>query len=65
MTFDQLCQHFGNANKAAAALDMHRQRVYRWKAGIPLGAQIDVELKTAGALKADIPIELRRRRAAA
>jgi hypothetical protein len=65
MTFDQLCQHFGNANKAAAKLNMHRQRVYRWKDGIPLEAQIEIEVATGGALKADLPRQMRRSRTAA
>lgn len=60
MTFDDLCAHYGNANKAAAELGMHRQRVYRWKDGIPMEAQIDIEVATGGKLKADLTPEQRR-----
>lgn len=60
MTFTQLCEHFGNANKAAKSLGMHRQRVYRWTDGIPLDVQIEIEVATGGALKADLPSQVRR-----
>jgi len=59
MTYDDLCRHFGNANKAASSLKMHRQRVYRWKRGIPQDAQIEIEVLTAGALRADVPDQIR------
>jgi hypothetical protein len=59
MTFDQLCKFYGNANRAASSLNMHRQRVYRWKKGIPRDVQIEIEVKTGGKLRADLPKEVR------
>lgn len=59
MDLAQLCKHFGSASKAATALNMHRQRVSRWKEGIPLEVQLEIEVSTEGALKADISPEVR------
>lgn len=59
MTYEDLCSHFGNANRAASSLNMHRQRVYRWKQGIPRDVQIEIEVLTEGKLKADVPQQIR------
>ena len=61
MTYTDLIGAYGSEARAAKELGMHRQRVNRWKTGIPLTAQIQIELATRGRLKADLPQEMRRK----
>ena len=56
MTYDDLVEEFGNANRAAKALGFARQTVHQWKArGIPFESQFRIQLKTKGRLKASLP----------
>jgi len=59
MTLDDLIKHYGSQAEAARELGMHRQRVSRWAEGIPIEAQIEIEVATKGQLKADLPSEVR------
>jgi hypothetical protein len=60
MTFDDLIDHFGSVDKAAKALGLSRQGVYRWQGrDIPLPQQIAYEVATKGRLKADLPRSVR------
>ena len=61
MTYEDLISHFGSEAEAARARDIDRQRVHGWKkrGRIPTDDQIEYEVITSGALKADIPPELR------
>lgn len=64
MTYDDLIEHFGSAEKAADALELTRQGVFRWKGrDIPLEQQVAYEVATKGALKADLPRAVRERAA--
>lgn len=55
MTHADLVKHFGNSNRAALALGYSRQALSKWKRkGIPFDAQYTIQMKTKGALKADI-----------
>lgn len=60
MTLKDLIKQYGSQAAAARQLKMHRQRVSRWADGIPLDAQIEIELMTKGRLKANLPRQLRR-----
>lgn len=62
MTYDDLISYFGDAPAAAAARHLDRQLLFGWKkrGRIPLGQQIQYELATGGALKADLPQRIRR-----
>lgn len=63
MTYNELIAHFGSEARAAAARDIPRQTVHRWKGReIPLDQQVRYEIVTNGALLADLPNEVRRRR---
>ena len=53
MNLDHLKSHYGSIAKAAQAIGVHRQAVYRWKDGIPFPRQCEFEVLTQGALKAD------------
>jgi len=57
MTYDDLIAHYGTPAAAAAARGIDRQRVHGWKKRdrIPTDDQIEYELVTEGALKADLP----------
>lgn len=67
MTPDDLLSHYHSQAAAATAIGENRQTVNNWfKAGkLPTDAQIKWELSSAGALKADIPDEIRQPKAAA
>lgn len=51
MTLKDALKHFGSRNKIAKALGIKRQAVTRWKDGIPLLRQCQIELLTSGKLK--------------
>ena len=61
MTYADLLKHFGTPAAIATALSTDRQRIHGWKERdkVPIEAQIEIEVATAGALRADIPDELR------
>lgn len=60
MSYDDLVEEFGNANKAAKALGFARQTLSQWKTrGIPFESQFRIQLKTKGRLKASLPQEKR------
>ena len=55
MTFDQLIEHFGTQQKTADALGVKQPTVCGWQDnGIPLGRQYQIQLLTAGRLKAEV-----------
>lgn len=55
MTYEQIIRHFGRPVSAAKALGVSRQQVHKWSKGdIDERWQAWVEVKTAGALKADL-----------
>jgi hypothetical protein len=63
MTHDQVIAHYGSGDKAAAALGLRggRATVHQWKKiGIPIEHQIAYEIDSKGALRADIPRQLRK-----
>ncbi len=65
MTYDQVIEHFGSQADAARGLGLSQPSVWAWKtAGIPIERQIDIEVKTKGALRADLPAAVRRKTAA-
>lgn len=54
MDYRDLIDTYGTCAKAAAELGYRRQTVHRWKAaGIPEGAQLEIQKRTRGAIKAD------------
>ena len=53
MTFDDVKSYYGSAAKAAAALNMERQSVYRWQEGVPELVQYKIHYLTSGALPLD------------
>lgn len=56
MTFNQIITHWGGVDAARKALGLSRQTLYNWRdKGIPLEAQVNVEVVTEGKLKADLP----------
>jgi DNA-binding transcriptional regulator Cro len=60
MSYDELITHYGSAEKAAAAIGLTRQGVFRWKGReIPLEHQVAYEGLTNGALRADLPEHVR------
>lgn len=61
MTPDQVRKHYLSQAAAATAIGENRQTVNNWfKSGkIPLAAQIAWEVESGGAVRADIPDELR------
>jgi hypothetical protein len=61
MTHKQIIEHFGGVEAARKALGLRsRQTLYNWKVkGIPTDAQINAEVVTKGALKANIPASVR------
>jgi hypothetical protein len=67
VTYDELIAHYGTPAAAAAARNIDRQRVHGWKKRdrIPTDDQIEYEVATQGALKADIPAVVREARQAA
>lgn len=67
MTYDDLIAHYTSEAEAGRALGLERQTVHRWKKSglVPLDQQVKYEIASAGALRADIPDELRDSKAAA
>lgn len=56
VTYEDLVEKYGNANRAAKALGFARQTLSQWKTrGIPFEAQYRIQLKTRGRLKACLP----------
>lgn len=61
MTYDQVLSFYGNVTAICAGLSVSRQTPYNWKArGIPVEAQIEIEVATNGALKAALPPSIRK-----
>jgi transcriptional regulator with XRE-family HTH domain len=61
MTYDQLLDLYKTQRAAAEAVGVSKQAVSQWKRkGIPRNSQIDIEVKSGGRLKADLPKEVRR-----
>ena len=56
MTPEQVIKHYGSERAAADALKMTRQIINYWKLrkSIPLRTQAFIQLKTNGALKANV-----------
>lgn len=53
MTYDQVIKHYGSEAKVAAALDIRAPSVYGWRErGVPFLRQVQIQLQTAGKLKA-------------
>ena len=53
MTYEQVCEYFGSAAAAGRKLGKSRQAVNLWKKhGIPHSAQLHIQEKTRGKLKA-------------
>jgi len=61
MTYTDLIAHYGTPAAAAAARGIDRQRVHGWmkRNRIPTDDQIEYEVLTAGALRADLPEAVR------
>lgn len=61
MTPDDVLAHYRTQSAAAEAIGRNRQTIHEWfKSGkLPLDAQVDWEVKSAGALRADLPPEVR------
>lgn len=60
MKVDDLIKHYKTQAAAAAAIEVTAQAVSKWKqAGIPIDYQIKWELESRGALRADLPPEIR------
>ena len=62
MTYDELIAHYGTPSAAAAARGIDRQRVFGWKNRdrIPTDDQLEYEVLSAGALRADLPEAVRK-----
>lgn len=59
MNYSQVITYYGSAAKAAKAAGVFRTGIYRWRAKIPLEAQIKMELDSKGFLRADLPKAIR------
>jgi DNA-binding transcriptional regulator Cro len=61
MTYADLIAHYGTPSAAAAARGIDRQRVNGWRIRdrIPIEDQIEYEVLTNGALRADLPEAIR------
>lgn len=57
MTPSQAIAYFGSKSALAAALQISHSAVYKWEkhGSIPLDRQSEIEVRTSGALRADIP----------
>lgn len=55
MTFDEVCVYYGGAAAAAEALGIRRQTVYAWRyrGGIPLRTQYQIQVVSGGVLVAN------------
>ena len=65
MTYDQLINHFGTQVAVAAALGIKQPSVSEWKKEIPPLRQMQIQLITGGALRADCVVFESKKRAAA
>ena len=63
MNYEQVIEFFGSQAEAARQLGVAQPSVWGWKNGIPIERQIDVEIKTGGKLKADLPKSIRKQAA--
>lgn len=60
MTFNQIITHWGGVEAARKALGLSRQTLYNWRdKGVPLAAQVNVEVLSAGKLRANLPQQVR------
>lgn len=61
MTYEQIISFFGGVTAARNALGLNsRQTIYNWKTkGVPIEQQLNAEVKSGGALRAEIPAEVR------
>lgn len=59
MTYEDLIEFFGSEADAARGLDTYRQKVNKWKKGIPLADQVTIEIRSKGKLRADLPRAIR------
>lgn len=61
MTFKQIVSYFGGIDAARKGLGLKsRQTLYNWRdKGVPLDAQINAEVITAGKLRANLPQQVR------
>lgn len=63
MTYDEVVLHYETPARGARKLGYSKQLLNLWrKRGIPIAAQIQIEVTSRGALLADIPLEVRRNR---
>ena len=53
MKSEEAIAYFGTLKKLADTLDVWPQVIYKWGDTPPMGRQYELEVKTAGALKAD------------
>lgn len=60
MNYTDLIAHYGSHSAAAKTLGYDRQRVHAYRNGpIPLAVQVEYEVDSEGALKADVPACIR------
>lgn len=60
MKMQNLVDYYGNQARAAAAIEVSRAALSKWKeSGIPIEWQIRWELESKGALRADLPQQIR------
>lgn len=53
MTLKDVLQHFGTQQKAADFFGLRQSSICKWRAGIPVPRQYQIEVLTGGKLKAD------------
>ena len=58
MKTQEAIDYFGTLKKLADALGVWPQVIYQWGDTPPMGRQYELEVKTAGALKADTKAEV-------
>lgn len=65
MNYSDIEKYYGSPSAAAKAIGASRQRVNVWKKSgeVPLGVQLDYEIVTKGALKANLPNYFRKQAA--
>jgi hypothetical protein len=51
MTLQDCIKHYGSRNNIAKALGIKRQAITRWKEGIPVRRQFELEILSRGKLK--------------
>ena len=61
MTYSDVLDYFKSQEKAAAAIGIKQSSVAGWKRSnkVPLRRQIQYEIETGGALRADLPEQVR------